>query len=347
MFEALAVPSRAAVRDDRPFVMLPELRFATAALQRLVHPGRTADRHGSLTTLIGPRGSGKTRLIAHTLSDLARQQPRTRFVIQSAGDWLALLASPDRQGGESTTYPSILVAEDADRTLANPEQADPFARWLDELLLHNVRVLVTVSEPPGQTAAFTPRLVSRLHAGLCVRLPALSVESRKRLARGLVEPRQIGLADAVLDWIAAQSPGTCRSVTKLVDRLTQSVRPGTALASLPAGSPSEADEAGNSRPALAVIAAEVAAEFDVPIGELRSDARDQALQLPRRCAMWLAHEVRWPMAQIGQFFGRRTHASVSYSCRELQRQLAETPTLSERLQRLQLRLVDRQREECG
>jgi chromosomal replication initiation ATPase DnaA len=326
MFEALAVPSRAAVRDDRPFVMLPELRFATAALQRLVHPGRTADRHGSLTTLIGPRGSGKTRLIAHTLSDLARQQPRTRFVIQSAGDWLALLASPDRQGGESTTYPSILVAEDADRTLANPEQADPFARWLDELLLHNVRVLVTVSEPPGQTAAFTPRLVSRLHAGLCVRLPALSVESRKRLARGLVEPRQIGLADAVLDWIAAQSPGTCRSVTKLVDRLTQSVRPGTALA---------------------VIAAEVAAEFDVPIGELRSDARDQALQLPRRCAMWLAHEVRWPMAQIGQFFGRRTHASVSYSCRELQRQLAETPTLSERLQRLQLRLVDRQREECG
>lgn len=344
MFESLVARSRAAVRDPHPFVLLPELRFAATALERLTHPGRSVDRPGSLTVVIGPRGSGKTRIVAHALAELARKQPRAQFVVQSAGDWLHFV---EQAGPSEVSYPAMIVAEDADRTLTSPDEADAFARWLDELQRQNVRVLVTLSEPPGQVPAFSPRLFSRLHAGLTVRLPALSTDSRRQLVRGLAESREVLIAEDVVDWIASQAPGTCRSVVQLVEQLTRSSRSGAVITTHALEKARLADVSNGERPPLAVIAAEVADEFGVPVGELRSESRDQALQLPRRCAMWIAHEARWPMAQIGRYFGRRTHASVSYSCRELTRQLTDVPTLRDRVQRLQLRLADRLREECG
>jgi chromosomal replication initiation ATPase DnaA len=241
----------------------------------------------------------------------------------------------------------LIVIEDADRTVSEPHDADLLAHWLDELHRSGVRVLVTSSTPPSQVPLFTPRFVSRLHAGLSARIPALSDDSRRKFVRELGLGRQLQLAEPVTTWIADQPPGTCRSLAKLMDRVARTATADGVIASLESLPSEEGEELAAARPSLTLIAAEVATEFGVLIGELRSESRDQAMQLPRRCAMWLAHEVRWPMAQIGRYFGRRTHASVSYSCRELTRQLADTPTLRDRLARLQTRLADIPREDCG
>jgi chromosomal replication initiator protein len=342
MFEPLVARSRVAVRDGQPFVLLPEFHFAWTAAQRLVRP---VDRYGWLTTLVGSRGSGKTRLVGKVLTEALDERPQLAFAIQSAEDWLRMLRTEPIPGG--AVWPGLIVIEDADRTVSDTHDADLLAHWLDELHRSSVRVLITSSALPSQNPLFTPRLVSRLHAGLSARIPALSEDSRRRFVRESGLQRQLQLADPVASWIAAQPPGTCRSLAKWVERLAQSATPNSVIESLDGLRSDEGEDAATIRPSLTIIAAEVATEFGVPIGDLRSESRDQAMQLPRRCAMWLAHEVRWPMAQIGRYFGRRTHASVSYSCRELARQLADTPTLRDRLARLQMRLADSPREECG
>lgn len=338
MFESLVARSRAAVRDGQPFVRLPEFDFAWAAAQRLFRAG---DPLGWLTTVIGPRGGGKTRLVSQLLAKALERRPSLGFVIQSAGEWAELLQTQPIP--PTATWPAIIVIEDADRTLGDSHDADLLARWLDELHRSGVRVLMTLSQPAGQATGLSPRLVSRLHAGLSARILELSPDSRLRFVREVAAARKIRLADAVAGQIAHQPPGTCRSLTKLLDRLVESKPKRAVIESIE--ELADGSENGSARLPLALIAAETAAEFGVPIGELRSEARDQALQLPRRCAMWLAHEANWSMAQIGRFFGRRTHASVSYSCRELVKVLDETPTLRERLQRLQSRLSSR--DECG
>jgi chromosomal replication initiator protein len=342
MFEPLVARSRIAVRDGQPFVLLPEFHFAWTAAQRLVRP---VDRLAWLTTLVGGRGSGKTRLVGRVLTEALDLRPQLGFAIQSAEDWLRMLRTEPIPGG--AVWPGLIVIEDADRTVSDTHDADLLAHWLDELHRSGVRVLITSSAPPSQTPLFTPRLVSRLHAGLSARIPTLSDDSRRQFVREVGLQRQLQLADPVAAWIADQPPGTCRSLTKLLDRVAQSTSPKVLVDSLDGLQSEDGEETAAQRPSLTVIAAEVATEFGVPVGELRSESRDQAMQLPRRCAMWLAHEVRWPMAQIGRFFGRRTHASVSYSCGELVRQLADAPTLRDRLARLQTRLADSPREECG
>ncbi len=95
---------------------------------------------------------------------------------------------------------------------------------------------------------------------------------------------------------------------------------------------------------LAVIAKEVATTFQVPLEELRSSSRLQALRIPRQCAMFLAREeAGLSLAAIGQFFGSRTHTSVAHSCRRLQELIVESPTLREQVQRLR----DHLRKACG
>lgn len=340
MFESLVARSRAAVREGCPCILLPEREFAFAAAQRLVRPD---DPGGWLTTLVGPRGSGKSTLVAQVLREAIKRRPQLAFVIQSAEEWVQFLQT--RTIPPKTAWPGMIVVEDADRTLGDIDDANLLAHWFDELHRSGVRVLVTLSEPPGQAAALSPRFVSRLHAGLTARITPLSADSRRQFVRTLCRERQLTLADRVVDWIADQPPGTCRSLSKLIDRLTRDLSPSTTIDSLETLPLELTGDAG--RPSLSLIASEVAMEFGVPLSDLRSESRDQALQLPRRAAMWLAHEVRWPMAQIGRYFGRRTHASVSYSCRELVRQFDDMPTLRDRLARLQTRLVENPREECG
>jgi chromosomal replication initiation ATPase DnaA len=342
MFESLVARSRAAVRDGCPCVMLPEREFAAAATQRLIRPD---DPGGWLTTIVGPRGSGKSTLVAQVLREASKRRPQLAFVIQSAEEWVQFLQT--RAIPPNTSWPGMIVVEDPDRTLGDLDDANLLAHWFDDLHRSGVRVLVTLSEQPGQAEALSPRFVSRLHAGLTARMTSLSPESRQQFVRALCRSRELKLADRVVEWIAAQPPGTCRSVSKLLDRLTRDLPPSAVVETLDALPIELAGDATTGRPALALIATEVAMEFGIPLSELRSESRDQALQLPRRCAMWLAHEVRWPMAQIGRYFGRRTHASVSYSCRELIRQFDDVPTLRDRLLRLQTRLVENPREDCG
>lgn len=342
MFESLVARSRAAVRDGQPFVLLPEFHFAWTAAQRLF---RSGDPLGWLTTIVGPRGSGKTRLISQVLREAFERQPSLVVAIQSAGEWVQLLQTEPIP--PSASWPAVIVLEDADRSLTDVDDANLLAHWLDELHRSNVRVLITLSDPPGQATALSPRLVSRLHAGLSARIPELSVESRRRFVHDLASARQLLLSNSMVDRIAAQPPGTCRTLAKLIDRLTETTARRAVPEIIDDLLLTEGTSTPTIRPSLTQIAAEVATEFGVPVGELRSEARNQALQLPRRCAMWLAHEVSWPMAQIGRFFGKRTHASVSYSCRELSRALDDTPTLRERLLRLQSRLHESPQEDCG
>jgi chromosomal replication initiation ATPase DnaA len=64
--------------------------------------------------------------------------------------------------------------------------------------------------------------------------------------------------------------------------------------------------------------------------------------------MYLAHHLaRCPMAQIGQFFGRRTHTSVSHSCRRLQELLPGSPTLQDQVTQVRQRLAETLREDCA
>lgn len=350
MFRALLARSRAAVLIEEPFLPLPERQFAYTAARRGLAGPRGRHGPGLLTCLVGETGAGKSCLVRQALRCGARSQPPRPFAWQSATEWLPLLRQAQQQGRmiellEQAAKLALLVADDLDRGVTDETSAELWATFSDELLARGVSVLITLSQPPGRCPGFTPRLVNRLHGGLYALLPPLEAASRQRLVRFLTDRHQLPLEDDAVAWLADQPPGTPRSLSLAVERLAQHP---TATTRTQVQQVLTRLVSHSQRPQLTVIAQLVAEEFGLTAADLRSSSRQRSLHLPRQCAMFLAHDLAdCPMEDIGRFFGRRTHSSVSLCCRKLQELLPGSPTLREQLQRLRQRIVNSLREDCA
>jgi len=373
MFQALLARSRAQVLVDEPYLPLPEMQFAWVAATRWLQPGRAWDARGQLTCLVGGTGSGKSLLCRKALREAVRRHSKCKFAVQTADEWLYDLFVATELGRfaefcEASGKLAVVVCEDLDRDGRTPptppserggedffsppakggfggvlnDRGDLWTVWIDELLHRGVHVLITLSESPGRCDGLSPRIVSRLHGGLCARIPELERGSRQAFLRFAAAHHQLPLGEDVVAWCADQTPGTPRALWQMVERLSQQ-RVKTDLDSVQRWFLQRVPV--NGRPQLAVIAREVASEFGVTVTDLRSQSRQLSLRLPRQCAMFLARDVAgYPMEKIGRFFGRRTHTSVSHSCRRLEELLPGSPTLRDHVERLRRRLL---REDCA
>lgn len=340
---------RSAVLRDEPLFVVPEFQFPLAAVQRLAHARRDAERCGQLTCLMGPRGSGKSHLARHAVRLAVQSQPRLRWGWLPATDWRDALLDATR----TEQLPEFLhdcgrlqfvVCEDLDQALSDPETGDLFVGWLDALRARDVRVLITSSQPLGQLDRLPPRLVSRLHGGLTARLTPLSEASWLELGKQWSTAKNLPLPPDAWTLILQQSEPSVRGLIHALQRIEQGFQRDTVA-------PTAANierwlQAHAEAPtlSLAEIAQDVAAAFQVTLTGLRSSSRQQALLLPRQCAMYLAREIaRWPLETIGDYFGHRTHTSVSHSCKRLKELVDRSPTLREQVQRL----TEQMRARCG
>ncbi|MBI1345882.1 hypothetical protein GC163_06295 [bacterium] len=347
MFDAVLERTRAELVDE-PFCLLPELQFAWLAACRLTAPSSRYDLKSALSVIIGERSSGKSMLVRRAL----RQQPR-----RAQRATVAILQPEDFDTEEArlfwhqtSTPPADLqavVLENLDEWNGLEEISDRLAHVFDIWSHMGLRIAVTLSKSPSAVAGLSPRLVSRLHGGLLARIPGLAAESRHVYLKWAAELQPLSLSDDVLLWLLSQSKGTVGSLREQIDRLAMAYPPParvTELAELQQLLASQQEP----RLSLSAIAQEVATEFGISTQELRTSTRVQSCRIPRQCAMWLAHDIGgWPMTKIGHYFGRRTHAAVSYNCRKLQDEVALVPSLRQRLEHLRTRLQKQLWSDCG
>jgi chromosomal replication initiation ATPase DnaA len=203
---------------------------------------------------------------------------------------------------------------------------------VDEILRRGGRVLWTSSRSPGELEGFIPRLLTRCVAGVCAALKPLDEASRFKLlchfacakqipvpedasrllaAEFCVSPCELLAALVSLDVAARQTRGaiSCELVRRFLD---EAVKP--------------------RRLALDEVTAAVARHFGVTVGGLRSASRQQALVVPRHCAMHLGRELTGlPLRAIAEFFGGRQHSTVLHACQRLEELLADRPDLRHEL----------------
>lgn len=343
MLEAVLARTRAALLTDVPFCLLPELQFAWAAAQRISQRGHALDRGGSITVLTGPQGCGKSLLAHQALRQVLRRPQKQSIFALKPADWSPLVGEaldaacwlPWQEAFAGVGY---LLCEDLDEVVASGVSGERVAGWLDQLLLDGTRVIVTLSQWPGECTQFPGRLTSRLRGGLIASIPTLSATSRRQFLDWSAQARQVSITEEISDWLVNRPPGSLRSLSDAMERLFAEFPPPARISNWEAvrrilNHPQQA------RLPLDVIAEHVAIEFGVSATQLRHTTRLQAYRQARQCAMVLAHDLGgWPMAEIGRYFGNRTHTSVSYSCRKFQNSIEQDVSLRGQLQRLQSRL---------
>jgi len=348
MFDAVLERTRAELVEE-PFCLLPELQFGWLAACRLVSPSSRFDTQSSLSVIVGERGSGKSFLVRQAIRQQDQRRPRRSaiailtpddFDVDTGRDFWSSAAVP-------TCPVDAIVLENLDQWEGLEEFSDRMAHVFDLWTHQGIRIAVTLAQAPGIVTGMSPRLVSRLHGGLLARIPVLSAESRYVFLKWAAEALHLSLSDEIVFWLMTQASGSVSSLRELIDRLARAYPPPARITEL-----AEAQQLFASlqepRLSLSTIAQEVALEFGISTQDLRASTRVQAYRLPRQCAMWLAHEVGgWPMTKIGHYFGRRTHAAVSYNCRKLQDDAAALPSLRLQLEQLRTRLNRQLWSDCG
>jgi chromosomal replication initiator protein len=292
----------------------------------------------------GPGGTGKSHLARGLAAEWKARQRSRRIVCTTAAEFTRELSDAIKTQAVDELRnryqkAALMVLEDIGRLAGKHDVQLELVHTFDALLAADRRVIVTAEAAPGRLSDISPRLRSRLEAGLTVRLAPPGLAVRLALLPRLARLRGIELSESAAAMLAESLPIT---VPELVDVLVQLEMPARLQdGKIDAGAARRflALRNGGPRARLPDIARTTARFFALKLSELRGPSRRQAVVTARGVAMYLARRLTpRSLEQIGTYFGGRDHTTVMYGCRKTEKLLKNDPAIRQAVEKLQEKL---------
>jgi len=301
----------------------------------LAHSGVIALARGDsegISPLIvhGPSGVGKSRLMAGLVAETIARHPGAVVAHLAAEEFAAMCAeAANSRGGFSDLRErfrglDLFVLDDLQSLERAPLALTELAHTLDALDESGASVAATAKVGPARWRGWPDRLASRLVAGLSVRVDPPGPESRRRFVLERSRARGVKLPALAVEEIASRGEDF-RTLDGLVARAALTAR----LGGKPDGEPNDPEAAPDDLRSAEKIARAVADRFGVPLRDLRSASRRQALVVPRHLAIHLVRKgTNLSFASIGTFFGKRDAATIRHACKAAEHRLATDPGMA-------------------
>ena len=288
----------------------------------------------------GPSGVGKSRLLAGLVADRLRRAPGASVAHLDAESFAASQAEASAESGWSEWRDrlravELLVIEDLEGLLRTPPARDELAHTLDALDAAGAAVAISARTAPGTWSRrdWPGRLLSRLQAGLTVRIDPPGLSSRRRFVLLQAGEHRLPLQAEAVERLAATADGY-RTLAGWLARLALLSRAGPTRArgldaeTVAAMLAEEAELAGAST-SVDAIARGVASRLGVRLSHLRGPSRRASIVGARHLAIYLARErTGASYAAIGAYFGGRDPATIRHACKAAAERIAGDPTLA-------------------
>jgi chromosomal replication initiator protein len=327
------MPPRTHERDDHSFLVLRENRLAFTAVSQLANAGSAKSPYVPVT-VHGPSGSGKSHLARNAVRAFHEHAAKERAIAVTAAQFAEELA----EASASKTLPEfvrryrapagLFVCEDVQALSGRRETQEQLISLWNDLVSRQARILITVDRPPGDLRDVSPKLINRMHGGVCVGTARLGDASRQRLVSHFAQAMQLPLTDDQARQLAAAGAPNGHELRGLIAAIRARLKARPQLGLKGALDVVLGEQPDLQPPSLNEIAKAVAAVFGSKVSEIRSDARDRRLAIPRQMAMLIMRDVgRAQLGEIGEFFGGRTHSTVLHGCRRIAREIDEDEKL--------------------
>jgi chromosomal replication initiator protein len=297
--------------------------------------------------LAGGTGLGKTHL-AHAVTAEATLRDRQRSTeLLTADDFLRRLSLAVSDGTPALLLDQLaraaLIVVDDVHVLDRHATAQEALLGLASRAVTSGRQLVITSDDAAGASALAQRIVRRFRTGHSASIGVPDWAHRVAILHAKAATLGVELPPSVAHHLASQSEGSVRELEGNLTRLL-------AVAALD-GSPltlvlarravatrvHRADSDGAVHPLRAAQAVQdaVAAEWGVSPDELVGAGRSRRVVEPRRIGMLLCQELlNLSLREIGGAFGDRDSSTVLSALARARSELAESPAVAERVERL-------------
>jgi chromosomal replication initiator protein len=323
---AKAGASNSACGRNGQAVDAPRRRFATldsfvvGAGNRLAHASAqtAAERPGTLTPLVvyGPHGCGKTHLL-EGIWTAARSGACANSVYLSAEQFTTLFVAALRGGGlpsfrRKYRGVQLLLVDDLQFLVGKRATRVELLHTIDSLLREGRQLVFSADRQPSELSELGPELTTRLAGGMVCQLEAPDRDTRLRLVHEFAKRLELVLPADVAEVVADRVTAGGRELAGAVNRLHATSRIlGSPIDRVFAEATLVESITGTRMVRLSDIQRAVCDVFGLAKDSLQSSRRSKAVSGPRTLAMWLARKhTRAGLAEIGEFFGRRSHSTV-------------------------------------
>jgi chromosomal replication initiator protein len=326
--------SRAAGSGSVPFLVQDENRLAWTAVDSVCRDGESAAFELESALIYGPSGCGKSHLcdlLARAHEDAVKIVPSSDFVEQVTRNYK--VANTFDPASEYSSL-KLLILEDVQHLCRHQSAQRVFATLMDELRRTETSVVCTSNQAPAELKGLIPRLANRFRGGLCVAVRIPGPASRVKLLSHFCSHLQVAVPLPVIRLFANELSVSPRELLGLLLRFDALV---TQQKTMPDARLARAflnQEIAPTAVEIEDIAKAVARQFGIRLADMRSQARDHAVAVPRQCAMYLSRELTGDhYSRIGEYFGGRSHSTVLHACNRIRQQLENDAGLRQQLKR--------------
>ncbi|MGD9494681.1 MAG: chromosomal replication initiator protein DnaA [Armatimonadota bacterium] len=303
------------------FVVADCNRFAhAAALQVAKSPGQAYNP----LFIHSASGLGKTHLIQAIGHSIGANRPDCKVVYISAEAFVNHMISCMRDNTIDRfrrNYRSVDVwlVDDIQfiAAIEGPASEEEFFHTFNTLYETNRQVVIASDCPPRHLQLMNERLRSRLEMGIVADLRVPDVETRVAILEKKAQAEGVPIPRDILEFVAAKIESNIRVLEGALLKICAYASLNNVAITRPLVEEIIGDYSTSHterRISLQEIVDLVAAEMDVPEGDIVSKKRSADIAWARQVAMYLARELTDnSLARIGEFFGGRDHSTVLHS----------------------------------
>ncbi len=315
------------------FVVGPSNQFAHAAAFRVAeNPGFAYNP----LFIYGGVGLGKTHLINAIGNFILDNNPNLNVCYisseQFTGEFISAIRH-EKMPEFRAKYRNvdIFLVDDIQFIAGKDSTQEEFFHTFNELYSKQKQIVVSSDRPPMEISDITDRLRSRFGMGLIADIQPPEMETRLAILYKKAEREGIVLPEDVANFIASRVKSNVRELEGSLIKLCAYVSLTKSPINLEVARQVLKDllPDDNKPITIEVVQKLVSETLGIKVQDIKSKKRTKEISHARKIAMYITKKVtNLSLAEIGNAFGGKDHATVIYACKQIERERQKDENLS-------------------